>query len=327
MSDMSRRPGNVLISSASRKVPMIQAAQAALRRLNPEGRVIAGDMDAEALAGFVADGFWRMPVAREDNLVELLEGCLVRGITTVFPTRDGELPFWAHARARFAEAGIDVVVSDVPSVTTCIDKLAFSRFGESMGLGIIPSALVLEEIDAAAYVVKERFGAGSRNLGIGLSSEAARSHAHGLEAPLFQPFIAGREISMDAWMDDKGVPAGVILRWRDKVVAGESVITTTFRDAALEETALRILAALRLRGPVVMQGIVDAAGKLHVIECNARFGGASTVSLSAGLQMLLWSIAEGQGLDWQDIEPFRRVQEKVRQVRVPSDVIIHDPDL
>jgi carbamoyl-phosphate synthase large subunit len=67
----------------------------------------------------------------------------------------------------------------------------------------------------------------------------------------------------------------LVLRSRDQVVGGESQVTTTFRDTQIEVTAEKILQILKLKGPVVLQVLIDMKGDLHIIECNTRFGGAS----------------------------------------------------
>ncbi|MEQ8268855.1 MAG: NAD-dependent epimerase/dehydratase family protein [Parvibaculum sp.] len=315
--------GHVLVSSASKKVPLVRAVQQAARKLHPDIDVIAGDMQAGALTRHVADGFWQMPRTVEAAIGELLDGCRERGIRTIIPTRDGELPFWARHRAQLASAGIDVVVSPLESVETCLDKLAFAQLGHERGLPFIPAALHPGELDERGpFVVKERFGAGARSIGINLDREAALAHGASLENPIYQPFIDGREISIDAWMDTEHRVKGLVLRHRDKVVDGESQITTTFRDAGVEAEVERVLGALRLRGPVVLQVLVDTRGHTHVIECNTRFGGASTASIAAGLDMFYWSLLEGRGADLADY-PFERIEGELRQVRLPSDIYIH----
>jgi carbamoyl-phosphate synthase large subunit len=320
------RPPRVLVSSASRKVPLVSALQQAARAIHPEARVVAGDMDPNALSLHVADESWTMPRLADGEVDALLERCRALGITAVLPTRDGELLFWARHAGRFQQAGVEVLVSGPEALQLCLDKLAFSEFGARHGLPLIPAALSAGDLRTERFVVKERFGAGSRAIGIDLDRTGAIAHAATLQAPIFQPFVAGREISVDAWLDRGSRVKGLVLRRRDLVVNGESQVTTTFRDATLEAQAATILGRLSLRGPVVMQAIIDAAGGLQVIECNARFGGASTASVAAGLDSLRWSLLEASGAHIDDY-PFLRAAGEVRQVRVPADTHIHGPDL
>lgn len=308
----------VLMTSAGKKVPLARALQRAARKLVQPLGVMAGDIDENALTRHVADGFWEMPPTDEANVDALLAGCKERGIRAVLPTRDGELLFWARNRDRFMAEGIAVIVSPVPGVTLCVDKLAFSRFGVSRGLPFIPTAEHPDELGTGPYVVKERFGAGARNLGLNLDRDSALVHGAAMCAPVYQRHVQGKEVSIDAWLDGAHGVRGLVLRSRDYVVGGESQITTTFRDDALEDVATAALRALKLRGPVVMQGFVDAQGRLHIMECNARIGGASTASIAAGLDVLHWSLLEALGDNSE--HPFHRVSGEVRQIRVTEDL-------
>lgn len=314
---------NVLVTSASRKAPLVRAMQEAVRRIHPDARVFAGDLDPEAPARYVADGFWQMPRITDAELPALIQGCHERGIAVVFPTRDAELLFWARHSATLSEAGICVVVSSPQAVERCLDKLAFSDFGRAIGLPVIDAAMTPEAVGAGPYVVKERYGAGSRGIGLDLPLDAARYHGENLGTPIYQPFVPGPEISIDGWLDRSGSVVGVVLRRRDRVIAGESQITTTFRSEALEREAVRALETLDLRGPVVMQAIV-IDDTMRIIECNPRFGGASTTAIAVGLDVLYWSLAEAFG---QGLPPvFKRIAGEVRQIRLPADLVLHDPD-
>ncbi|MBF9032829.1 ATP-grasp domain-containing protein [Rhodobacterales bacterium HKCCE2091] len=316
----------VLVSSASAKAPLVRAVAKAARRIEPSASVVAGDIDPLVPARYVADDFWLMPRTTDDAVEALVAGCTERGIDAVIPTRDGELTFWARHRGRFADAGIAVIVSDPDAIARCLDKLAFAEFGAATALPVIPAAADPGAIDATRYAVKERFGSGSRGIGLGLDHDAARDHARDLDDPIFQPFVAGPEISIDSWVAADGTPAGVVLRRRDRVVAGEAQVTTTFRDRGIEAMAMRVLSALGLRGPVVMQAIVTGPGEAAVIEVNPRFGGASTTGIAAGLDPFFWSLSEALG-HLQGPPEFRRRGTEVRQVRIPSDIVVDDPDL
>ena len=314
---------SILVTSASRKIPLLKAIKDAAVRIDPNSQVIAGDTDSMAVARFIADQFWQMPSLEDGILDELIEGCLSRSITVVFPTRDGELDFWARHRATFTRAGVEVIISSINSIARCRDKLAFASFGNDCDLPMIPASIKPEFFGMNNLVVKERFGAGSRGLGLNLTAAAAIVHARDLHEPIFQPFVNGPEISIDGWADRHGKVRGVVLRWRDRVVSGESQVTTTFRNAKLEDQAIRVLNALELSGPVVLQAIV-VDDELKVIECNPRFGGASTTSIAAGLDSLYWSLAEALGDS--KAANFKRSSGEIRQIRIPVDRLIHGTD-
>lgn len=155
-----------------------------------------------------------------------------------------------------------------------------------------------------------------------LSRTEAIQRGRECDAPVYQPFIHGREISIDAWLDIDFRVKGLVCRWRDEIVNGESSVTTTFSDSRVENHALEVLHALKLRGPVVLQVLMDDRDRIHVIECNARFGGASTASIMAGLDIFYWSLLESRGVR-VDEYPFSRIPHEVRQIRLPEDIHIY----
>jgi carbamoyl-phosphate synthase large subunit len=326
MAAYSMTSPNLLITSASAKVPLLRAAMDAAAKLHSEIRVIAADLDPNVLTKYIAHEFWTMQPTRDEHVPELIQECKQRGIRAILPTRDGELSFWSRHAMTFAAAGIKVIVSPPESVERCLDKTLFSEFGRQRGLRVIPTSSSIDDIDAKLFVVKERFGAGSRSLGLSLNRDAAIAHATTLQSPIFQPFIEGREISIDAWANVHGHVKGVVLRRRDQVVNGESRITTTFRDPRLEAQAKTWIETYGVQGPVVMQALLDPSGAVHLIELNARFGGASTASIQAGLDSLYWSLIDAMGGDTYQL-PFIRSETEVRQVRIPTDIHIHGTNL
>ena len=53
---------NVLISSVSRKVPLVKAVRRALEKVGVEGKIIGADADSECIGGYFVDQFWKMPL-------------------------------------------------------------------------------------------------------------------------------------------------------------------------------------------------------------------------------------------------------------------------
>jgi len=321
-------PGGVLISSLAAKVPLAAAVMDATRRFWPGLAVVGGDLNPQALGFHFTDAHWVMPPTTDAHLPDIIGYCREHRLGHVIPTRDGELAFWSRHRAALAAAGIAVLVSAPEAVQRCLDKLEFAAFGQQAGLPVIPTSLHLDTLAAdtiplprrAAFVVKERHGAGALILGLNLPYAAAVAHAQTLQEPIFQPFIAGREISVDAYVDRAGRVHGLVARTRDVVVRGESQVTTTLIDPALEARLVPIIETLGLYGPLVLQALLTDDGGLHLIECNCRFGGASTLGIAAGVDSFFWFLQEAAGADLSQF-PFRPAPGPLRQVRAAADVI------
>ncbi|GAB3865083.1 hypothetical protein GCM10028824_03430 [Hymenobacter segetis] len=323
----AKGPGHVLISSISAKVPLAHAVKNAAKRLNPGIKIVGGDLNPQALGFHFTDESWAMPMTTDEHLSAIIGHCQTQGITRIIPTRDGELAFWSRHRAALADASIAVLVSPPEAVQRCLDKLEFSTFGQENGLPIIPTSLSIDTLAGdqpnpnAAFVVKERHGAGSLSLGLNLPYAAAVAHAQTLSEPIFQPFIQGREISVDGYVSRSGRVHGLVARTRDVVVRGESQITTTFHDPQLLARLTPIIEKLGLYGPFVLQALLTPDDGLHIIECNSRFGGASTLGIAAGVDSFFWFLQEAAGADLQQF-PFRPVAGPLRQVRMATDVVV-----
>lgn len=314
---------SILVSSSATEVPLLNAVQEAASRYSPNAQVIAGDFNGECLSRYAGFNFWQMPRTEDENLEELLDGMTQRDIRLVLPTRDGELEFFSRHLQLFKDRGIDVSVSATEAVVSCLDKLRFFQRLNGL-LPVIPTHDFLDEkiLGGGTYVVKERFGAGSLSIGLNLGASETQIHAKKLKSPVFQPFIEGQEFSVDAFVTKFGLIQGVVARSRDLVVSGESQVTTLVHDSEIEDLASVLIKTMGLRGHVVIQ-IIRGADGVHVIECNPRIGGASTLSFQAGLNSPWWAILEAAGEDLS-MYPFRPTKHALRLVRVAKDIIF-DP--
>lgn len=307
----------VLLTSSGAKVPLIHALQYAAKRITTTASIVAGDCSSPVVSEHFADEFWLMPTTTEESAQLIVNGLRQREITHILPSRDGELLFWAKLQPSLAAEDIHIMVAPLQAIQLCLDKYQFSRQLMQAGLPAIPS-LLQPNASSHLWVVKERFGAGSQQTGLALNQQQALAIAQGLSAPLFQPYVSGREISVDAWLNRKGQLKAHICRYRIKVQHGESQISQTVQLPQYDGIIRQALQRLKLTGPVVLQAIIDEADKLHIIECNSRFGGASTLGIKAGLDSLYWSLAEACGQE-PDTLPFIAASQPITQIRYPTD--------
>jgi carbamoyl-phosphate synthase large subunit len=311
---------NLLVTSISRKAPLLKLVRSALERSDPGARLVGGDCDPECLGRHFVDDFWHMPPLPQLSYDYLADICRRRGITRIIPTRDGELPFFARWRSCLEEKGIRTMVSLSEAIEACLDKRLFTLNLQTLDIPVVPFLESPKEGGASALVVKERFGSGSRGIGVALSSEEAERWASAMECPLIQPYLEGQEFSIDVYVDGRGRAKGAVVRSRDRVVAGESLVTTTCPNRFLAELSCRAAEGLGLYGHVVFQGIETEEG-FFFIECNPRFGGASTLSVKAGLDSFYWFLREAAGEDISR-HVFQACVSPLRQVRYPEDLVV-----
>ncbi|AEA42231.1 NAD-dependent epimerase/dehydratase family protein [Fluviicola taffensis] len=312
---------HILVTSASRKIGLIQAVKKAANKIHPSIQVIAADASDTCLAKYFADDFWKIPLINQIDIQEFIKECKARKIRLIIPSRDGELTFFSENKSIFKEAGIHIMVSEKDAIRKCIDKLAFYDENGTIQSRIIPTFEKIDSLNTTQFVVKERYGAGSDSIGINLNKQESLDHSKQLEFPIYQPFMQGTELSVDAYIDLSGKVKGIVMRRRELIVNGESQITTTVQDNDLEKAFLAIINSMKLSGHVILQAIIDSKGEIHVIECNPRFGGASTLSIKAGLDSFYWAYLESSSISL-DKYPFIPDKKTVTQVRYPADLYL-----
>jgi carbamoyl-phosphate synthase large subunit len=315
--------GNVLVTSASKKISLLKAIKKASGKISNHIQIFAGVINSNSLWKYSSDELYLMPKTIETNKSEILNWCKINNISAIVPSRDGELLFWANWKFELFKNGIKVMVPDSQSVEICLDKLIFSSECKRLDLPAIKSDLEIENVDSATFVVKERYGAGSLSIAINVNKELALKHSKSLDNPLFQPYVEGTEISVDAYITQFGIVKGIVTRFRSVVEKGESVITKTFYNETLNKELLIVFEKLNLYGHVILQIILDSNNNINIIECNSRFGGASTLSIEAGLDSFYWFLQEANGINIDQL-PFQFKNQKITQIRFPQDMIVYD---
>lgn len=325
--NLEKKNLKILITSSSHKSALIRAVQKAGKSLDQRIQVVAGDSRSNVVTRYTAEDFWEMPKLDDSRIQEVIEYCQISQIGLIIPTRDGELDFWARHKEEFTKQDIEVLISSPGTIENCLDKLKFYEITKKFGFNPIYTTTDQKSLlSRDLLVVKERFGAGSRDIGVGLEFEKASLHALKLENPIFQPLIVGQEISADIWIIP-GVYESVVLRYRTIVVGGESQVTQIFRDESIEKYLLGLAKKLHLVGPAVIQAIIDESGQINIIECNPRVGGASTASNAAGtnaFRKMIQHYLLGQYIG--PIGKFERVEEII-QVRSAFDEYTYDSSL
>ena len=153
----------------------------------------------------------------------------------IFPTRDGELEFWAQHKDEFYKNDISVVVSNLKTIQVCLNKLDFYNFGLKNRFNFIETYESMKDLPKSdKYVVKKKFGSGSKDIYVGLAFNELEEFNSESKKYIYQPFIEGMEFSADAWLNKKSEVKGLILSKRDLVVNGESQVTTTFINKKLK---------------------------------------------------------------------------------------------
>lgn len=285
---------NVLILSAAAKVPLVRAfGEAAHAR---GGKVLAADLGPDNAALFEADGAVILPRSDAGGFADALaNACAAHAVRLVVPTRDAELPVLAAASPRLTSQGVTALVAGAEALAICQDKRRFTAFCAAQGLATPRTYAPGEAPDRFPVFVRPVAGAGGQGA---RPIDRAQDVPAGAEF-LVQALETDPEFTVDVLLDLTGRPLQAVARSRLQVRAGEAVKSRVEDAPELEEQALALCAALGLVGHNVVQAFHAAGRPPRFIEVNPRFGGASNLSIRAGLASpeRILQMVEGRGAE------------------------------
>lgn len=115
---------NILITSAGKRVTLVNLFKKELAQDYPEAKVFTTDMNPElAPAGYVSDHCFQVPrVTDPAYLQQLIRICQENEVGMIIPTIDTELLLLASNRELLQQAGVVPVVSSLDFVAACRDK-------------------------------------------------------------------------------------------------------------------------------------------------------------------------------------------------------------
>jgi carbamoyl-phosphate synthase large subunit len=311
-----------MISSAGRRVSLIDAFRTAVRRTNVTGRVLATDMSRSAPAFHHADAAFQVPRCTAPDFVDrLLALCLEHDVRLLIPTLDTELPVLAEHRARFESQGTVVAVSGVATIAVAYDKVQTHRWLVGEGFPTV------SQCDASdVHTLNWTFPTlvkpvrGSCSIGVAIVNDIeALKHATTGGDYVAQSIATGNEYTIDTFVGRDGRCLGAIPRRRLEVRAGEVSKGMTVRNSKLESLAREISERLPAAfGPLNVQVFWDEGnGTAQVIEINPRFGGGFPLSFAAGsrqpemLIALARGSAPGDDDEWRDRLAMLRYDEAI----------------
>ncbi|MDP1569122.1 MAG: ATP-grasp domain-containing protein [Vicinamibacterales bacterium] len=275
---------NVLVTAASRRVPLVAAFQRAVHDLPQGGRVIVTDINPLSPAVRVADRAYRVPLAGDTGYVDaLLDICVAERIGLLVPTIDDELPLMAGARPVFEAHGVQVAVSPRTTAEVCNDKRATCAHLRRHGVSAVRTWRPDELPSPAPFplFVKPRTGRGGVGAYAARTARELEFFCDYVDDPVVQDLLDGPEYTIDVLCDFEGRPLSVVPRQRAVIRAGVMDRGRTVADPRLIDLGIACARALPFRGAVNLQCRMRD-GRPHVFEINARFSGGIPLTIAAG---------------------------------------------
>ncbi|MFL6136381.1 MAG: ATP-grasp domain-containing protein [Frankiaceae bacterium] len=264
------------------------AGVAVIRDLLRHGHhVVAVDADESAVGLRLAHESHVLPRADDDTYAaELAKAVAVSQPQALICTVAEEYAALVAAVPALAEAGVATMLPPLEAALACIDKWRFAQLAAEKGLPVPATALGAREGVPGPWVVKPRYGRGSRDVHVVIKARGLSAAIAATPDPVVQSLVQGREFTADALVDRDGAVAAVSPRWRLETKAGISTKGQTFDDPAVVAAVEQVLAALGLVGPANVQGFVSADGGVTVHEVNPRFSGGLPLTLHAGAEVV-----------------------------------------
>lgn len=295
----------ILFTGVGRRIELLQAFRNAALVLNKELKIYGVDMAGTAPALFYCD-YTRKVVAMKDPgyIQKLVDICTEDHIDLLIPTIDTDLLVLSENKEKFESIGTKVMISAPDKIRICRDKNNTSQFFVDCGLHAPMPVNDWNEYKAGyPAFIKPKDGSSSINAFKVENKEELEVYAGQVENYIVQPFVSGREYTIDIFCDWAGNPISIVPRERLQVRAGEVLKTRIDLDQTMIEEAKILCSAFKPCGPMTVQLIRDDTGVDWFIEINPRYGGGAPLSMKAGVRSAeaILHLLDGEAVEQQKL--------------------------
>lgn len=275
----------ILVTGIGRRVELMQAFRQAALALDVNLKLYGADMVGTAPALAYCDYTRKVCAMRDPAYIQqLVDICAADKIDLVLPTIDTDLLVLSQNVAAFKKVGTRVLISMPDKILICRDKNNTGAFFESCGL-----KAPITYNDWQAYpgpypcFIKPKDGSSSIDAYKVKDKAELAAYSRQIKDYIIQPYVSGREFTIDIFCDFDGNPIYITPRERIQVRAGEVLKTQICMDKTMIEEVKRLCKVFVPCGPLTVQLIQDKnTGENYYIEINPRYGGGAPLSMKSG---------------------------------------------
>lgn len=279
------REYHILFTGAGRRIELMQAFRQAALQEGVKLKLYGADMTDTAPALAYCDHTRIVCGMRETEYIpSLLKICEQDKIDLLIPTIDTDLLVLSENKEKFEKIGTKVLIGKKDKIELCRDKNFTADFFELCGVKA-PKTVNQFECYEGGYpcFIKPKDGSSSINAFKIKEKSELEHYAKKINDYVIQPFIDGKEYTVDIFCDFEGNPIYIIPRQRIAVRSGEVLKTKIELDATIIEECKKIIEQFKPCGPMTVQLIRQEATHInYYIEINPRFGGGAPLSMKAG---------------------------------------------
>jgi carbamoyl-phosphate synthase large subunit len=313
-----------MISSAGRRVGLLESFRESLNNIGITGRIIAVDATEFSAAGQLADELYVVPKCSDPAFIpQILEICRLENIHLIVPTIDTELRYYAEARHSFEEIRAIVAVSDPATIAICEDKVFTHEWLLSNGFPAPRQSTPRDALQNQSewefpVVVKPRNGSASLGVQV-IDSPQELLCVAGTPSLILQECIRGQEFTVNVFVDRRGRCLCAIPHLRMEVRGGEVSKGVTVRHRAMIYLIRNVVEALPgAFGAMNVQCFLTPDDEIRIIEINARFGGGYPLAHRAGATISRWLLEDALGIE--PTGPFDSWQEGLVMLRYDQPI-------
>lgn len=317
---------NILITSAGRRVSLINAFKRELIKYFPYGKIFTVDMNPElSSACRVSDGFFSVPRVTDPSYCRMIsEICNSNNIKLLIPTIDTELIPLAENIEYFKSRGIEPVVSSIDIMLMCRDKRKTHHYFDSIGFPRTKEISI--ENPVFPFFVKPYDGSSSNGAKvINNVSQISDSLIHD-EKMMFLEYLSPfkyKEFTIDLYFDRNHYLKCAVPRERIEVRSGEVSKGVTRRDELYQLICRKFSFCKGFVGCITLQVFRSRFSKKVIgIEINPRFGGGYPLSYNAKANFPEMIIKEY--LLEQNIPFFENWIDNMLMLRYDDEIIVYD---
>lgn len=317
---------NILITSAGKRVSLVNLFKKELTQVFPNAKVFTTDMNPDlAPAGYVSDFCFKVPRVTDSGYLDLLiQICKENGVRIIIPTIDTELLLLAENKERLEQEGIIAVVSSLEFVTACRDKRNSNALFQKLNIRI-PEP---RDKNNPKYPMFAKPYDGSLSKDLFVIRQEQELTPEIMEHPklIFMEYIDKteyKEYTVDLYYGRDHQLKCIVPRERIEIRAGEINKGRTKKNYLVQYLKERMELLPSVVGCICIQLFYkEETQDVVAIEINPRFGGGYPMSYHAGANYPAYIIQEylqGKSVcyyeDWKD---------NTLLLRYDTEVVIYD---
>jgi carbamoyl-phosphate synthase large subunit len=317
---------NILITSAGRRVSLVNAFKNELKALFPDGKVFTTDFNTSlAAACRVSDGAFQTPSVNDKNYIPfLLQLSIKDNVSLIIPTIDTQLLILSKHKKNFLKHGIHIIVSNQDFISICRDKRKTHEFFKSHQ---IPISKEYSKFDyELPLFIKPINGSRSIDNHVIREHEELTEYHFKNDNLMFLEYLDHdlyEEFTCDLYYDKQHKLKCVVPRKRIDVRDGEVCKGLAEKNQLISYIKKHLHEIPGAIGCLTSQFFKHKeTHAIYGIEINARFGGGFPLTYLTGANYPRWLIQEY--LLNETLSYFNGWEDRLLMLRYDSEILVHD---